>query len=74
MQPRKNATTVNVGNIYIGDSTLNVATKTGIFAVLSPEQVQGLSIRSADESQADLSQWYVDADNANDAVLVSYIQ
>ena len=69
VQPRKNATTVNVGNVYIGGSNLNVSTKTGIYAILSPEQTEGIEIRYP-QDLTDISQWYVDADNSNDSVLV----
>jgi len=72
IQPRKNATTVNTGNVYIGTHSLNFSTNTGIFAVLSPEQTEAVYIDAPIGQDIDLSLWYVDADNSNDAVLVSY--
>jgi hypothetical protein len=69
-QPRLNNTTVNVGNTYIyGQQTGGSA-----FAILSPEQVQPEEIVPVGNSDLDLSAFWIDADNANDAMLVSYLQ
>lgn len=73
LQPRTSATGVNVGNVYIGGPTLTKNTATTIFAVLSPEQTEGRNFDAADAGLIDLSQWYMDADNAGDGVLVGYL-
>lgn len=73
LQPRTSATGINVGNVYIGGATLTKNTGTTIFAVLSPEQTESREITALDNGLIDLSQWYMDADNAGDGVLVGYL-
>lgn len=74
LEPRRNQTTVNVGNVYIGGSNLSKNTPTTIYAVLSPEQVEGTEISAAGAKDfLDISQYFVDADNAGDGVLVGYL-
>lgn len=68
IQPRSAPGVVNVGNVYIGTPTMNKTTGAGVYAVLSPEQVEGFQL----PYWTDLSQVAVDADNANDGVLVGY--
>jgi len=77
IQPRKNSTTVNVGNVYIGSSTLNKSTGAGVYAILSPEQVEGLQFDipwTAGVWPLNPSNWYVDADNSADAVLFGCVK
>ena len=74
VQPRKNASTVNTGNVYlITIGTGGKGTATTIYAVLSPEQVEGLELFPVGSNVFDLSLLYVDADTAADAVLVGYL-
>lgn len=67
VQPRRNATTVNVGNVYLKDANGNT------WAILSPEQVDGKDFALIIDAY-DLSKWFVDADNAGDGMLVGYIK
>ena len=74
LEPRRNGTTFNVGNIYVGGSNLNKNLPATIFAVLAPEQVTGVEILSGGVPfDLDISNCYVDSDNANDGVLVGYL-
>lgn len=78
LQPRASATVTNVGNVYVGGANLTKGTPTTIFAILSPEQTENRSSGGSDPglmdpSLVDLSQWYIDADNAGDGVLVGYL-
>lgn len=67
LQPRRSASVLNVGNVYIyGQQTGGQP-----YAILAPEQVQGIPIPY---NNFDLSNIWIDADNANDAVLVGYNQ
>lgn len=68
IQPRRDASTVNVGNVYIygsSDATLP-------YAVLFPEQVDGVQLGGS--QSIDLSKVWVDADNAGDGVLIGFNQ
>lgn len=74
VQPRKNATTENAGNVYlITQSTGGKGTATTIYAVLVPEQIEGFVLPPVQSNIYDISNWYVDADVAGDGVLVSYV-
>lgn len=71
LEPRRSQSVVNLGNVYVGGSNLNKNKPATIYAVLSPEQVDGLPIMSPGSSfDIDVSNWWIDADNAGDAVLV----
>lgn len=69
VQPRSAPGTPNVGNVYIGNKGMNKSTGAGVYAVLSPEQVEGFPLRPA----VDLAQTYLDADNSGDGVLIGYL-
>jgi hypothetical protein len=69
VQPRSAPGVVNVGNVYLGTKGMNKSTGAGVYAVLSPEQVEGFPLTPA----VDLAQLYLDADNAGDGVLASYL-
>lgn len=57
----------NTGNLYIGQKTMVRATLAGVVAVIAPGG--GFSVtNNVSMNIYDLSQWYVDADNANDGV------
>lgn len=74
LQPRTDISNSNIGNVYIGGKNLNKANAATIFAILSPEQVEGRDIASATaQALVELADWYVDADNAGDGVLVGYV-
>src|ERR1700690_658377 len=65
--------TGNVGNIYIGTSTMVKATGVGVFRVIktgdAPQHIE--RPRTSGEFY-DLSQWYIDADNNSDGALIGY--
>jgi hypothetical protein len=69
IQPRSAPGVVNVGNVYIGTPAMNKTSGAGVYAVLSPEQVDGFRI----PYWTDLLQVAVDADNAGDGVCVGYL-
>jgi hypothetical protein len=69
IQPRSAALVPNVGNVYLKNASGQ------IYAVLSPEQVDGrLFIPMGDSELLDLSQWWVDADSAGDGILCGYVK
>lgn len=75
IQPRKNYNTVNAGNIYIMTGTAGggAASNQGlIWAVLAPEQAQGILINPQGENVHNLANWWIDAVNSGDGVLVGY--
>lgn len=80
IQPRKNSTTVNVGNIYIGNQNMVKSTGAGVYAILSPEQVQGFSITAPVVSGVyplsayNAQGFWIDADNSGDAALVGCLR
>lgn len=69
LQPRSAPTVVNVGNVYIGTQGMNKTTGSGVYAVLSPEQVEGFQLGP----YVDVAQIFLDADNAGDGVLAAYL-
>lgn len=64
-QPRRSTTVVNVGNVYV----YGVQSGGDPYAILAPEQVDGVSQYL---QNVDLATVWIDADNANDAVLLGY--
>jgi hypothetical protein len=69
VQPRSAPGILNIGNVYLGARGMNRSTGAGVYAVLSPEQVEGFPLSPA----VDLAQVYVDADNAGDGILGAYV-
>ncbi len=74
LQAVKGPSTDNVGNVYFGLAGLNRSTLAGVLYVLKPgipaASVMGSQVGSYND---DLSNYWIDADNANDGVLVSYV-
>jgi len=65
--------TANVGNIYLGTSTMVKATGVGVYRILTPTTLPVLLERGRSTGEfVDLSQWYIDADNGTDGLLVGY--
>lgn len=65
----------NVGKVYIGKSTLNKSTFVGVLVVLPTPTANSIPTFSLAVTQAanaiKLSDFYIDADNANDGVIVT---
>ena len=65
--------TANVGNIYIGTSTMSKSTGAGVYRVLTPTTLPVTF--SKPESSGEffkLNEWFVDADNGTDGFLVGF--
>jgi hypothetical protein len=72
--PLKTTGAANTGVVYIGKVGLVKGTGVGVYAALRPGD-QGITINVGDllnSDYYDLSNWYVDADTAADAILVGY--
>ena len=78
--PKKDAATENSGQVYLTNSLASTATPSGavdnptsIYAILAQEQAEGVELPPVKSEQYDLSEWYVDADNDGDGILVGYV-
>ena len=75
IQPRKDAVTTNTGNIYIMCANLGAVANPGsIYAILSPEQVEGIELIPVGSNAWDLAQIWLDADNNGDGALIGLVQ
>lgn len=76
IQPRKNLTTANTGNLYVmtGTGTGGAASNaTLVFSILATgASPLVLTINNVGCDQLDLSLWYLDAATSADGALVSY--
>ena len=67
----------NVGKVYIGTATMNKATFTNLFAVLAVPTANQIPTFSAaltlSAAAIDLTDLYIDADAANDGVIVTVL-
>lgn len=68
LQPLSAPGVENVGNVYIGTQNMNKTTGAGVYAILSPEQVEGFQFLG----YVDLGQLWIDADNNGDGCLAGY--
>lgn len=76
LEPMKASAAANTGNIYVGLSTMVKATLVGVLYVLAPGQPATTVEPPGGERlelQDDVSNYWIDADTANDGVLVSYV-
>ncbi len=65
----------NVGNIYVGDSTLNKTTLVGAFHDgLGAGQLFECAPGSPGANPIDMALVKIDADNNNDGAVISYVQ
>jgi hypothetical protein len=65
--------TANVGNIYIGTSSMSKSTGTGVYAILTPTSAPLVLERPQSSGEYFKStEWYIDADNSTDGVLIGY--
>lgn len=74
--PMKTGGVANTGVVYIGKAGMVKATGVGVYAALRPTD-QGITVNIGDLLNSDLfdlSNWFVDADTAADAVLVGFLQ
>jgi hypothetical protein len=70
IQARSAPASQNVGNVYIGTKGMNKSTGAGVYAVLGPEAVEPFPPHGG--PWFDVGQLYLDADNANDGVVIGY--
>lgn len=62
----------NAGKVYVGTSTLNKTTLAGVIVILQPGATFSWSA-GTNSNPLNLSDYYVDADTNNDAIVVGYI-
>src|SRR5690348_354258 len=70
----------NTGRIAVGDSTLDFATGTGVFGYIPPPgdaswpMYQSQQMPTRQQFPFDMSAVFVDTENANDGVLITYLE